>query len=241
MAVEGSGAFANSRGARRYFNCLVLSHVLFSYKCEYVTIMALKQSFHPASVRYKFMPHQQGKRIFKPDFRFTTMAVCVFLVIVLSLILWLYPNGSIAAISLIVLTAITAIANLGQWLTPTFTPAEAPSPNGGTSRPLPAPGPLVGSDVSQSPAQDLPSEESDPLSRPVVLDITVVQKRPPFFFCVHLPDRGELYGRNMARDTIVSRASHGGSTSLVGERRIGKSWLLEYTQLILPSTQIKSS
>ncbi|GCE17555.1 AAA family ATPase [Dictyobacter kobayashii] len=58
--------------------------------------------------------------------------------------------------------------------------------------------------------------------------------RPIFFFNLPLSDPGEFYGRVAARTTLMARLANGGSSSIVGERRIGKTWLLEYVQLVAP-------
>ncbi|HLZ61102.1 MAG TPA: ATP-binding protein [Ktedonosporobacter sp.] len=185
---------------------------------------------------------QAKKRSFKPDLRFIMMVVCVLLVIVLSFMLWLYPNGSIAAIALIVLTAITAIANLGQWLTPTFTPAEVPPPGSDPLKP-PAEGTPSSSADSELTWKEAMShmERPDPESvqlaeadvRHNASEVRLEQQSPAFFFCVPLPDPGEFYDRRRERNTIINRAYKGGSTSIIGERRSGKTWLLQYTRAIL--------
>lgn len=54
---------------------------------------------------------------------------------------------------------------------------------------------------------------------------------PCFFFNVKLPRADELYGRKIERETLLNRTYNKSSTSLVGPRRIGKTWLLEYLLL----------
>ncbi len=59
--------------------------------------------------------------------------------------------------------------------------------------------------------------------------------QPIFFFNLPLHDPNEFYGRNAARTTLIARTANGGSSSIVGERRAGKTWLLEYLRLVAPT------
>ncbi len=52
-----------------------------------------------------------------------------------------------------------------------------------------------------------------------------------FFFSTHLPGPQEFYNRVAERNTLVERTFHRSSTSLVGTRRVGKTWLIEYLLL----------
>lgn len=56
-----------------------------------------------------------------------------------------------------------------------------------------------------------------------------------FLFNAPLPDFNEFYGRVRERETVLSRTRKGASSSIVGPRRIGKTWLLDYMRLIAPS------
>lgn len=59
---------------------------------------------------------------------------------------------------------------------------------------------------------------------------------PVFLFNMpHLPDIGEFYGRAREREELISNTRNGSSTSLVGPRRIGKTWLIDYVKLIAPT------
>ncbi len=60
-------------------------------------------------------------------------------------------------------------------------------------------------------------------------------EQPVFLFNLPLRDANEFYGRIAARTTLITRVSNGGSSSIVGERRMGKTWLLTYLQLIAPT------
>jgi transcriptional regulator with XRE-family HTH domain len=62
---------------------------------------------------------------------------------------------------------------------------------------------------------------------------------PSFLFNERLPHSDEFYGRRIEREILLNRTFHGSSTSLVGPRRIGKTWLLEYL-LLEAKTQLGS-
>jgi hypothetical protein len=53
-----------------------------------------------------------------------------------------------------------------------------------------------------------------------------------FLFNQPLPDPGEFYGRVRERETLLNRTRNGASTSIVGPRRIGKTWLMSYMKLV---------
>lgn len=53
-----------------------------------------------------------------------------------------------------------------------------------------------------------------------------------FLFNQPLPHPGEFYGRLRERETLLNRTRNGASTSIVGPRRIGKTWLMSYMNLI---------
>lgn len=53
-----------------------------------------------------------------------------------------------------------------------------------------------------------------------------------FPFNVALTDPGEFYGRLFERKTLLQRTRTGASTSIIGPRRIGKTWLLSYLHLV---------
>src|SRR5579859_3057397 len=58
--------------------------------------------------------------------------------------------------------------------------------------------------------------------------------QPIFFFNLPLHDLNEFYGHKAARITLIARTANSGSSSIVGERRAGKTWLLTYLQLVAP-------
>ena len=51
---------------------------------------------------------------------------------------------------------------------------------------------------------------------------------PIFLFNEPLPTASELYGRQRERDTLINRTFRKASTSIVGPRRSGKTWLIRY-------------
>lgn len=56
-----------------------------------------------------------------------------------------------------------------------------------------------------------------------------------FLFNEPLTDSKEFYGRIRDRITLINRTSKGVSTSIVGPRRIGKTWLISYLKLVTPT------
>ncbi len=57
---------------------------------------------------------------------------------------------------------------------------------------------------------------------------------PVFLFNEPLTDPLEMYGRRRERDILVNRTYRKASTSIVGPRRIGKTWLVDYLRLVAP-------
>src|SRR5579864_3304709 len=57
---------------------------------------------------------------------------------------------------------------------------------------------------------------------------------PVFLFNEPLPEPGELYARQRERNTLLARTTRKASTSLIGPRRIGKTWLMHYLRLVAP-------
>lgn len=66
--------------------------------------------------------------------------------------------------------------------------------------------------------------------------ITSPSSQPVFLFNTSpLPNIDEFYGRVRERTALIENTRNGRSTSLVGPRRIGKTWLVDYLQLIAPT------
>lgn len=68
---------------------------------------------------------------------------------------------------------------------------------------------------------------------------TVTRSYSYFFFNEKLPAAEEFYGRVIEREILLNRTYHKASTSIIGPRRIGKTWLLEYL-LLEAKTQLGS-
>lgn len=76
--------------------------------------------------------------------------------------------------------------------------------------------------------QEMPVDQSvsEPDAQP-----SVARPRSSFLFCEKLPDSNEFYGRAIERESLLNRTYNHASTSIVGPRRIGKTWLIEYLLL----------
>jgi AAA domain len=71
----------------------------------------------------------------------------------------------------------------------------------------------------------------------VIKKVTEAQQVPLdpgtiFLFNELLDDPVEFYGRSRERETLISRTRRGSSTSIVGARRTGKTWLIRYLRLV---------
>lgn len=62
-----------------------------------------------------------------------------------------------------------------------------------------------------------------------------LQPESPFYFNMSLKDSRECFGRLHEKAALLSRAGKGEATSIIGPRRIGKTWLLKYLALAAPS------
>jgi transcriptional regulator with XRE-family HTH domain len=80
------------------------------------------------------------------------------------------------------------------------------------------------SEGKDEPTIDWPQPRSD--EKP-----SITRPQAHFFFSEKLPRSDELYGRSIERETLLNRTYNHASTSIVGPRRIGKTWLVEYLQL----------
>jgi hypothetical protein len=83
----------------------------------------------------------------------------------------------------------------------------------------------------QSTRVSLPSEQLVTSDASLAVDIRTVRPDAIFPFNVKLPKASEFYGRVRERETLADRTYHRASTSIVGPRRIGKTWLIEYLML----------
>jgi AAA domain len=89
--------------------------------------------------------------------------------------------------------------------------------------------------VAQSTSNAVSTSPSNVQSGNVVQSTGTKTEQPIFSFNLPLRDPSEFYGHNAARTTLIARTANGGSSSIVGERRTGKTWLLEYLQLVAPT------
>jgi hypothetical protein len=92
-----------------------------------------------------------------------------------------------------------------------------PSPADPSIQTLPD-NPEIPKRVDKEPAQRAPSSQSDPI----------------FFVNVAPPTAKEVYGRVLERMTLLTHTRKGGCVSIIGPRRIGKSWLVTYLRLVMP-------
>jgi transcriptional regulator with XRE-family HTH domain len=72
---------------------------------------------------------------------------------------------------------------------------------------------------------------STPVVSPIELEVQPQRDEGIFFFNEPLRSSQECYGRKRERETLINRTYHRASTSLVGPRRIGKTWLFDYLRL----------
>ena len=91
-------------------------------------------------------------------------------------------------------------------------------------------------------------KQPPPLGTTLLVDnIHITQKQAPsltlpfpesifHYNVLHLPVADEFYGRVRDRTTLIRRTKNGDSTSVIGSRRIGKTWLIDYLKLVAPFT-----
>ncbi|MGZ3628265.1 MAG: protein kinase domain-containing protein [Ktedonobacteraceae bacterium] len=79
------------------------------------------------------------------------------------------------------------------------------------------------------------AKENDTSDKPMVIaDHILLQTFPDSIFLFNQPllDPTEFYGRRRERTTLLNRTRNGASSSIVGPRRIGKTWLMSYLKLV---------
>ncbi|GAC1650073.1 MAG: hypothetical protein NVS4B12_19580 [Ktedonobacteraceae bacterium] len=90
-------------------------------------------------------------------------------------------------------------------------------------------------------AADKPQENATPAHTNTQMNTVTPAPQPSappdlvFPFNAPLNNPNEFYGRTLVRTTLTNRTHMGGSTAIVGERRIGKTWLLRYLMLTAPN------
>ncbi|MBV9230149.1 MAG: TniB family NTP-binding protein [Chloroflexi bacterium] len=157
----------------------------------------------------------QGRSRRYPWKRLSIVITVVLIILIAATLGILYSSITLAvSLSSAMLIALGILVNLFQWLFPV--PVEIEDPQG--TQPTTGTITLIGQGTTPS------LHETPTPSVPV---------NTAFLFCVPLTDVNEFYGRVSERNTILSRTHKRASTSIIGRRRIGKTWLLEYTCLVL--------
>jgi hypothetical protein len=155
------------------------------------------------------------RHIISGDWSYILPSIIAFIGLALSLVTWLFPFSQAAPTS--------SIGHSSSQLTP----LQSSSGNTATSvDAIPQP-------VSTNPKTNQQAEATVSSNMPG----TMVQVLPSSIFpfnVPHLPNSDELYGRKRERVTLRDRTRNGTSTSIVGPRRIGKTWLMDYLKLIAP-------
>ena len=187
---------------------------------------------------------QKALRRKVPWLRLSFLALTVFIIIILGIFLIENSANSSATLLNSVFIVIAVLVGIVQGIPILFpskshsttvvqhiypsTEAEQnqqhtpPVPNSST-HPLPV--------STQEDARTLSPMDRPPVSQPASITIESI-----FHFNVtHLPNSDELYGRKRERSTLLDRIRKGASTSIVGPRRIGKSWLLDYVKMVAPT------
>ena len=95
--------------------------------------------------------------------------------------------------------------------------------------------------AADQPLKGEVSNHPNTVINPAPLPLTAqLPAKPPsstnaiFFVSTKLTDPKEFYGRAIEREQLLSRTRNGGCTSIIGPRRIGKTWLLTYLRLVAP-------
>ncbi len=180
-----------------------------------------------------------------PWWRITLLALTAFLIIIPGILLVENSGDSSATFLNSIFVVIGVLGTIGQLLIPIiFPPKSQPSTiiqhiyqPAGAQQPQQTP---QSTPVSPPPSVIPPSSNSaaPPLENkaPIPPSNITLPTRPVFYFNVaHLPNIDELYGRKRERMTLLERTRKGDSTSIVGPRRIGKTWLLDYLKLVAPT------
>ena len=114
-------------------------------------------------------------------------------------------------------------------VSPTFTFGSSPNASSPSSEPTQSPSPITPTDPSMQP---LPGNPGIPKQ----VDKEPAQRTAPAIFFVNVapPTAKEFYGRVRERMALLAHARKGGCVSIIGPRRIGKSWLVSYLRLVTP-------
>lgn len=174
---------------------------------------------------------QQIKKSVKPK-RIHWLRIAIFLFIGVAVIIIALFNIQAS----LVFGVLSIMATLVQWLFPvssgkdepleTFNPqiqSVSPTQHNSTGE-MP-----LNTHVSSS--QYLPQNAT--ISAHEITNVVLMHTNPVFHFNEPIIDYHEYYGRHRERTTLISRVRKGASTSLVGPRKIGKTWLMGYLRLVI--------
>ena len=81
---------------------------------------------------------------------------------------------------------------------------------------------------------EIAASSSQSVENPTADAVLPARQGPVFLFNEPLPGSQELYGRQSERDILITRTSRKASTSIIGPRRSGKTWLMQYLQYVAP-------
>ncbi len=119
---------------------------------------------------------------------------------------------------------------------PTITISSTNPPNIAMN---PGPNALASQQASTSPQSITAANNAsaNPISTTDNIPVGQSPTSPDLIFPFNAPliDSNEFYGRSLIRTTLINRTHNGSSTAIVGERRVGKTWLLNYLMLVAPS------
>ena len=198
--------------------------------------------------------HGQRKRFkgWRSAFLLIGIALCI-VALVFGIIT---TDEHLFAIVSFVIGPIGIILTLIAWLVPLPPMNESETSDSPVTNETPIPSSFtfsptitVSSSITMNPGQNaLPSQQSSPSPQFIAMSnnssantsssqenvlIPQPSASPDLVFAFNAPliDPNEFYGRTLARTTLINRTHMGGSTAIVGERRIGKTWLLHYLML----------
>jgi AAA domain len=167
------------------------------------------------------------------------IVVCILVVAGVAITLYLYKDHAdvpteVAIISAIVIGLPSLLFGYLQWRYPQ-SPEELIALSSHVS-PRSADEPVVVSTITET--LPIPTKDAAPAEVGTVRDELSEKAetgRTDAFFLFNvskLPRADEFYGRVGERKTLLDRAYAQASTSIVGQRRIGKTWLVQYLLLV---------
>ncbi|MFL5658696.1 MAG: hypothetical protein ACJ8CB_31470 [Ktedonobacteraceae bacterium] len=134
--------------------------------------------------------------------------------------IWLFiapPLGSLISALVTVLAWLFPFNSVSSQLAPQDEPPSQPQSASDSTN---------AAQQSQAPS----SIPNSPLHQPAVPAAHIFHYNEP-----ELPSPAEFYDRQYERTTLIERSSHRASTAIMGDYRIGKSWLMQYLQQIAPT------